>query len=162
MYEIDKYLGSKDYNRYSIGFTNKVTYAYSQPTDTSWKLYKYTSKDPNRSAGSVSTVPIGMSVTIIGESGDYYQIVSDMPINSSGYACYSWDATNTSNLSFIAYVKKSDITLLRNNLSSSGDTGEHDSYPSHADHSVYTVNQTSGVISKIASGTQINSFTGNF
>jgi len=163
MYEIDKYLGSKDYNRYSIGFTNKVTYAYSQPTDTSWKLYKYTSKDPNRSAGSVSTVPIGMSVTIIGESGDYYQIVSDMPINSSGYACYSWDATNTSNLSFIAYVKKSDITLLRNNLSSGGGTGGGTTVtPVALTSSVYTVNQTNGVISKIASGTQIENFVNNF
>ncbi|MFA0815749.1 MAG: dockerin type I domain-containing protein [Anaerofustis sp.] len=163
MYELDKYLGSKDYNCYSIGFTNKVTYAYSQPTDTSWKLYKYTSKDPSRSTGSYSTVPIGMSVTIIGESGDYYQIVSDMPVNSDGLAFFTFDKSNTSNLSYIAYVKKSDITLLRNNLSSGGGTGGGTTVtPVALTSSVYTVNQTNGVISKIASGTQINSFIGQF
>ena len=96
MFEIDAHLGFKDYDKYSLGITNKAAYAYAAPNDSSWKLYKYTSKDPNRDANIVSTVPVGMSVTITGESGDYYIIRSEMPINSEGRACYTWDTTNTS------------------------------------------------------------------
>lgn len=155
MYEIDKQLGLKDYNEYSIGFTNQLTNVYSQPNDSSWVLYKYTSKDPNRSAGSYSTVPIGMSVTIVGQTGDYYIIVSDMPINSDGYACYTWDKTNTANLSFTAYVKKSNITLMRNNI---GKTV----VPVDLTSTVYTVNQNAGVVSKISSGTQVESLIPQF
>ncbi len=161
MYDIDKQLGLKDYNEYSIGFTNQLTNVYSQPSDSSWVLYKYTSKDPSRSSGSYSTVPIGMSVTIVGQTGDYYIIVSDMPINSAGYACYTWDKTNTANLSFTAYVKKSNITLLRDNLASAPVVPDPVT-PVDLTSTTYTVNETNGVISKIASGTQIDSFVTQF
>ena len=152
MFEIDAHLGFKDYDKYSIGVTNKAAYAYAAPNDSSWKLYKYTSKDPNRDANIVSTVPVGMSVTITGETGNYYIIRSEMPINSEGRACYTWDTTNTSPVSFTAYIKKSDVTLVRDNLPKDVTLTS----------STYTINKTSSLITKIASGTSVETFVTKF
>ena len=109
MYAIDKYLGMKDYGRYSIGMTNKITYAYREADISSWKLYKYSCKDRNRKAGTLSSDPVGMMVTIIGEEGDFYKILSDMPVNKDGYACYTWEYDENYS---VAYVLKSDIDLV--------------------------------------------------
>ncbi len=160
MYAIDTALsasGNIDYNKYSIGFTNKITYAYAQPDDTSWKLYKYAAKDPNRPGNILSTGPIGISVTITGQTGDYYIIVSDMPINADGRACYTWDTTNTSPISFTAYVKKADITLMRDNLTVVTPPDD----PTLTS-SVYTITTASKTISKIPHSTAISDFTSGF
>lgn len=109
MYALDKYLGFKDYGLYSIGMTNKITYAYRNADTASWKLYKYSCKDRNRSGGKLSSDPVGMMVTIVGEEGDFYKILSDMPVNKDGYACYTWEYDR--NYSY-AYVLKSDIDLM--------------------------------------------------
>ncbi len=112
MYALDKYLGMRDYGNYSIGMTNKVTYAYREADTGSWKLYKYSCKDRSRSGGKLSSDPVGMMVTIIGEEGDFYKVLSDMPVNEDGYACYTWEYDR--NYSY-AYVLKSDIELIYDN-----------------------------------------------
>ncbi len=111
MYAIDKYLGFKDYGKYSIGMTNKITCAYRKADTSSWKLYKYSCKDRDRSGGKLSADPVGMMVTIVGEEGDFYKILSDMPVNKDGYACYTWEYDR--NYSY-AYVLKSDIDVIYN------------------------------------------------
>ncbi len=117
MYAIDKYLGFKDYGKYSIGKTNKITYAYREADKDSWKLYKYSCKDRNRGGGTLSNDPVGMMVTIVGEEGDFYKILSDMPVNKDGYACYTWEYDR--NYSY-AYVLKSDIDVISNTGTLSG------------------------------------------
>ncbi len=124
MYAIDKYLGFEDYGKYSIGMTNKITYAYREADTDSWKLYKYSCKDRNRKGGTLSSDPVGMTVTIVGEEGDFYKVLSDMPVNEDGYACYTWEYDR--NYSY-AYVLKSDIDLIYNAGSLSGPLPELES-----------------------------------
>ena len=109
-YGLDKYLGGSDYGRYTLGVTNKVTFAYSEPSTGSWKLYKYSSRDPNRSKNLLSNGPAGMNLVILGEEGDFYKIQSDIPVNGDKRGCNSWDysfATST------AYVLKEDVDIVR-------------------------------------------------
>jgi beta-N-acetylglucosaminidase len=150
MYILDSKLGMKDYDRYSIGFTNKATYVYSQPDASSNVLYKIASKSTNHA----SDYPVGMAVTILSQTGDYYQIISDMPLkaytNGTIYACNVW---NYDHAVSVAYVKKDSITLVRNNLA----TG-----PSGITSQVYTINNTTKYISKIARNTTIDTFKTGF
>lgn len=108
-YVLDKYLGSKDYGKYTIGVTNALTYAYSEPDSDSFKLYKYTSKDPGRDYGNYSYGPIGMPVIILGEEGDYYMIQAEMPMNSDKRSCNSWDYDFELSK---AYVLKDNIDVI--------------------------------------------------
>jgi beta-N-acetylglucosaminidase len=150
MYGIDSRLGMKDYDRYSIGITNKTTYAYAQPNTTSNVLYKIASKSTNHA----SDYPVGMAVTILSQTGDYYQIISDMPLKAytdgTIYACNVW---NYDHAVSVAYVKKDCITLVRNNLASgtSGVTSQ-----------VYTINNTTKFISKIPRNTTVATFKAGF
>ncbi|MBE6038038.1 MAG: hypothetical protein E7218_02385 [Anaerofustis stercorihominis] len=109
MYAIDKYLGLKDYGKYSIGMTKSATYAYAKPSTSSWKVYKYSCRDRNRKSGTVSKDPVGMMVTIVGEEGSFYKVLSEMPMDKNGLACYAWNYDH--DLSYV-YVKKSDIDLI--------------------------------------------------
>lgn len=104
-YLIDKYLGSKDYNKYSLAITNKATYAHLSANSTSWKLYQYTTKSTR---DKTTAGPTGMPVVILGSEGDYYKIQSDMPMKE-GLAYFSWEYDFNK---AIAYVKKSDVRLL--------------------------------------------------
>ncbi len=106
MYRLDKYLGFKDYKKYNLGETNKITEVYSGPDINSQKLYQLSHRRNN-------SYPVGMPVVIQGEQGSFYKIQSDMPVrfditgNTSGLSFYKWNYDlNTA----VAYVLKSDIT----------------------------------------------------
>jgi len=150
MYTIDSKLGMKDYDRYSIGLTNKTTYVYAQPNTSSNVLYKIASK----STSHASDYPVGMAVTILSQSGDYYQIISDMPLKAytggTIYACNVWTYDHAVS---IAYVKKDCITLVRDNLAagSSGITSQ-----------VYLINNTDKYISGIWLNSDVSAFKTGF
>jgi beta-N-acetylglucosaminidase len=150
MYKMDSNLGLKDYDRYSIGITNKTTYVYSLSSDSSNKLYKIASK----SASHASDYPVGMAVTILGESGAYYQIISDMPLKTytdgTVYACNVW---NYDHAVSVAYVRKDCITLVRNNLPAGS---------AAVTSPTYTIDNTSKYISKIATNTTVANFKVGF
>jgi beta-N-acetylglucosaminidase len=150
MYAIDSKLGMKDYDRYSIGLTNKATYAYSQPDATSNKLYKIASKSTNHT----SDYPVGMAVTILSQIGEYYQIISDMPLKAytdgTIYACNVWNYDHTAS---VAYVKKDCITLVRDNLTSE---------PSGITSQVFKIDNTLKYISKIKAKTTVANFKNGF
>ena len=106
-YLADKYLGSKDYNRYQIGITKVPAYAYVLPDENSWKLYQYTT---NSTRGKTTAGPLGMSVVILGTVGDFYMIQSEMPLKQErAYFAWKYDFDTS-----VAFVKKSDIQLLNN------------------------------------------------
>lgn len=104
-YLIDKYLGSKDYHKYTVGLTNKATYAYAKASTSSWKLYQYSCKSAR---GKSYAGPLKMPVVILGTSGAFYKIQSDMPIKNS-LAYFSWPYNFDTS---VAYVLKSDIDVL--------------------------------------------------
>ena len=94
-----KYYGLNDYNYYQLGITTKATSAYLNAS-TSKKIYDYPE--------------YGDQLLIVGESGNYYKVMSDMNINSSGSLVgsksdykknYNW------NTSYV-YVDKSAVKLI--------------------------------------------------
>lgn len=100
-YAIDKYLGKKDHKKYTLGVTNKNGVAvYKSPGNG--KLYNLSTQ--NASNGK------GIPVVILGTSGSYYKIQSDLPINGSSA---KYNITYYFNRS-VAYVKKGDITKVSN------------------------------------------------
>lgn len=109
MFRLDQYLGGKDYQAYSVGRTNQLTYAYAEPNTSSFKLYKYTGKDADRSRTSVCSGPIGMSMNILGEVGDFYAVCSEQPMNIDKLSYYAWDYD--ADIS-VAYVKKSCVDVI--------------------------------------------------
>jgi len=108
MYRLDKALGGKDYRTYTIGKLNWATKAYSLPSKASFPLYKYASKDPDRSGGLLSESPRGIYVTVIGEYGPFYQVVSEMPVSRNRRACNNWPYNRF--YSF-AFVPKVDVSI---------------------------------------------------
>ncbi|MDR2520181.1 MAG: glucosaminidase domain-containing protein [Eubacteriaceae bacterium] len=108
MYALDKWLGMKDYRRYTIGQLKRGAAAYAYPSKGSFALYKYTSKDPDRAGGLLSETPEDICVTVIGECGAYYQVLSEMPVSRNRRASNMW-AYNRS-YSF-AFVRKSDVSI---------------------------------------------------
>lgn len=100
-YYFDKYFGLNDYNYYQLGVVTKPTNAYLN-ANTSKKIYTYPEVEDQ--------------VVIVGESGNYYKVVSDMNIDSNGNLIgsksdytkpYNW------NTSYV-YVLKSDIRKINN------------------------------------------------
>ena len=98
-YYFDKYFGLNDYNYYQLGVVTKPTNAYFS-ANNSKVIYKYPEEEDQ--------------VVIVGESGSYYKVVSDMNIDANGNLVgsktdytkpYNWD-TN------YVYVLKSDIRLI--------------------------------------------------
>lgn len=98
-YYFDKYFGLNDYNYYQLGVVNKPTDAYYQ-ANSSKKIYTYPEVEDQ--------------VVIVGESGNYYKVVSDMNIDANGNLVgsktdytkpYNWDTS-------YVYVLKSDIKLI--------------------------------------------------
>ncbi|MDD6467443.1 MAG: glucosaminidase domain-containing protein, partial [Erysipelotrichaceae bacterium] len=102
-YAIDKYLGLKDYNHYVIGVTNKETvraYTNASTSKTAYILNGVSRKLKNN------------AVIIIGESGDFYQVMSDCSLSSAN----KWQSNDfTTEYDFennYAYIKKSDLTVI--------------------------------------------------
>jgi len=98
-YQFDKALGKKDYGRYTIGVSGTSTAVYTGSNGVV-SLYKLM----NGNSGSSLS---GLSVVILGTSGDYYKVQSDMPI-INGQANYAW----TYSFSHVGYVKKSEVTTV--------------------------------------------------
>lgn len=97
-YNFDKYYGLNDYNYYQLGIVTGPTNAYFS-ANTSKKIYEYPE--------------YGDQLVIVGQSGDYYKVMSDMNIDSSGnlvgsktdYQDYRWNSS-------YVYVKKADVELI--------------------------------------------------
>lgn len=98
-YFFDRYFGLNDYNYYQLGVVTKPTDAYYQ-ANNSKKIYTYPEVEDQ--------------VVIVGESGNYYKVVSDMNIDANGNLVgsktdynkpYNWDTS-------YVYVLKSDIKLI--------------------------------------------------
>lgn len=98
-YKMDKSLGSKDYRKYKVGVTNKSNVPVYK---TAGKTYLYNLSTYKSGAG----VP----VVILGTSGSYYMIQSEVPI-SGNVAKYSYTYYYDKS---IAYVKKSDLNIINN------------------------------------------------
>lgn len=120
-YTQDKNMGSKDYGRYTIGKTNTAAYVYQKASTSSKKLYRLGTKG--------GSSPVGMTVAVIGTSGNYYKVQTDMGI-VSGEANYKnkYNFTNS-----VGYIPKSQISIVRkgsNSLtSSSGSSAGSSSKP---------------------------------
>lgn len=111
-YEIDKYLGSKDYGRYTIALTTKTTMAYAKASTSSWTLYKYAGRNYR------GDQPTGMAMVILGESGNFYRVQAEMPVNSDQRACMVWSYNFSTS---VAYVPKSSVKIIRSSSQESLD-----------------------------------------
>ena len=98
-YAFDKHYGLNDYNYYQLGIINKPTGAYLN-ANTNKKIYTYPE--------------YGDQLLIVGESGNYYKVMSDMNIDSNGNIVgtksdykknYNWSTS-------YVYVSKNDVTLI--------------------------------------------------
>lgn len=154
-YVLDKYLGSKDYGKYTIGVTNTLTYVYSEPDTSSFKLYKYTSKDPDRDYGNYSSGPIGMPVIILGETDEFYLIQAEMPMNDDKRSCNSWDYNFELSK---AYVLKENIDIIY----TSGDVPVSPEDITNVESNMYQINASDKTVTDIYEKTSINAFTSNF
>ncbi len=155
MFEIDQLLGYKDYGKYTIGVTNTTAYAYSQPSTSSFALYKYSSRDPDRAAGSYSYSPVGMSVVVLGESGDYYKIISEVPVNSAGRSCNSWEYNHTTSY---AYILKSNVNIIYQ----AGTIPSEAETPTAATNSTYTMDAGNKIVSGMDIGLTVGAFKATF
>lgn len=102
-YAIDKYLGFKDYNYYTIGVTNKESVQAYNSASTSSKAYMY---------NGTNRVLKNNSVLIVGESGNYYKVMADGPLSSSNSWTSGGNTTQYDLENNYVYVKKSDITVV--------------------------------------------------
>lgn len=100
-YGLDSYYGLNDYNYYQLGVVTKPTNAYFN-TSASRVIYTYPEA--------------GDQLVIVGETGNYYKVMSDMNIDSNGNLVgsgsdytkpYNWNAN-------YVYVAKSDVKKINN------------------------------------------------
>lgn len=104
-YKADKEMGKKDYGRYTIGVTKTACYIYKSASTSSTKLYKLATK--------FTSTPVGMSVAIIGTSGNYYKVQTD-----AGMVNGDCNYANKYNFSSsVGYIPKSNITIIRKGTS---------------------------------------------
>lgn len=97
-YYFDRYFGLNDYNYYQLGVVTKPTNAYFY-ANTSKKIYEYPEEEDQ--------------VVIVGESGSYYKVMSDMNIDSNGNLVGSkYDYNKPYNWNSYVYVNKNDIRLI--------------------------------------------------
>lgn len=93
-YSFDKAKGLQDYNYYQLGIANKSFYTYSSPSTSSKQVYKYTE--------------YGDSIVIVGYKDGWYEIVSDLNIDSNYNEItsgdYNWNQT--------VWAQSSDVTLI--------------------------------------------------
>lgn len=100
-YTQDKNMGSKDYEKYTIGVTSKVTNVYQKPSLSSKVYYKLSNKQLSQ--------PIGMPVVILSEEGEFYKIQTDMGVVDGDVHFQNLYNYNDS----VAYVRKSDVSVVR-------------------------------------------------
>lgn len=99
-YCIDKFLGKKDYNNYSVGIANKGAILYKKTTGTS----SYYSFKGNKQSVNFYPVP----VVILKSYNSRYKVASDASITSSGVVNYKtiYNPTNSYGYVNISNVKK--------------------------------------------------------
>lgn len=105
-YTQDKNMGSKDYEKYTIGITNKTANVMEKPSSGSKVFYKLSNKNLNE--------PVGIPVVILGTSGDYYKVQSDMGVKSGNVHFENLYDHNGS----VGYIPKSSIDIVRKGKSS--------------------------------------------
>ena len=105
-YTQDKNMGSKDYEKYTIGITNKTANVMEKPSSGSKVFYKLSNKNLNE--------PVGIPVVILGTSGDYYKVQSDMGVKSGNVHFENLYDHNGS----VGYIPKSSIDIERKGKSS--------------------------------------------
>lgn len=106
MYRLDKYLGSKDNNRYQLAVSKTMVNAKSSPSSSASNYYKYAVKNFNKPQS-------GVPVLITGNSNGWYEIQSDMPVDNKKTApAHFYDLYNFS--SSKAYVSTGDYKLINN------------------------------------------------
>ncbi|MGI6537816.1 MAG: S-layer homology domain-containing protein [Caldicoprobacterales bacterium] len=103
MYRLDKFLGGKDKNKYLLAITNKITYAYKDKSTSSPAFYKYSNRRVN--------LPVGMPALILGGSGNWYELQSDMGIDSNRTTPARFDTIYNFSLSK-AYGYKNYFTII--------------------------------------------------
>lgn len=93
-YWFDKSKGLQDYNYYQLGIANRSFYTYSAPNYNSKQVYKYTE--------------YGDSIVIVGYKDGWYEIVSDLNIDSNYNEItsgeYNWNQT--------VWAPASEVTLI--------------------------------------------------
>ncbi|MCL2014542.1 MAG: glucosaminidase domain-containing protein, partial [Oscillospiraceae bacterium] len=71
-YLADKFLGGRDYGRYTIAVTKRPADVFVSGKTSSWKLYNISTRD--------SKEPAGLPILILRENGSFYRVQSDMPV----------------------------------------------------------------------------------
>ncbi|MDO4996935.1 MAG: DUF5011 domain-containing protein [Bacilli bacterium] len=93
-YWFDKSKGLQDYNYYQLGIANRSFYTYSAPNYNSKQVYRYTE--------------YGDSIVIVGYKDGWYEIVSDLNIDSNYNEItsgdYNWNQT--------VWAPASEVTLI--------------------------------------------------
>ncbi|MCR2033643.1 glucosaminidase domain-containing protein [Anaerofustis stercorihominis] len=100
-YTQDKNMGSRDYGVYTIGKTKTAAYIYKKASTSGGSFHRLGTKG--------SSAPAGMTVAIIGTSGNYYKVQTDMGVvkNSANYK-NKYDFASS-----VGYVQKSQVTVIR-------------------------------------------------
>lgn len=95
-YAFDRAKGLQDYNYYQLGIANSSFYTYSAPSTSAKAVYKYTE--------------YGDSIVIVGYKDGWYEIVSDLNIDSNYNEItsgdYNWNQT--------VWAHSSNVTLINN------------------------------------------------
>ena len=93
-YWFDKSKGLQDYNYYQLGIANRSFYTYSAPNYNAKQVYKYTE--------------YGDSIVIVGYKDGWYEIVSDLNLDSNYNEItsgdYNWNQT--------VWAPSSEVTLI--------------------------------------------------
>lgn len=103
-YRMDKALGLKDFNKYTLALTYQPTNVYSQPKSSSSVLYTLSNKS--------KTFPKEITTLLRGESGDFYEIQADIPIING-------NAVNTDDYNFAhskGYIFKNSVMRINETL----------------------------------------------
>ena len=100
-YQQDKLMGSKDYGKYTIGISKESCYVYQKPSTSSKAFYKLATKTLSE--------PKGIPVVILGTSGDFYKVQTEMGVK--GNICtysYEYDYSKS-----VGYIPKKYISIVR-------------------------------------------------
>ncbi|WP_193708449.1 N-acetylglucosaminidase [Alkalibaculum sporogenes] len=103
IYRMDKFLGNKDDNKYQLAISNKMTFAKDQPNASGKNYYKYAVKN--------FSLPVGIPILVVKNNNGWYEIQSDMGIDSVGTTPASYKTLYDFNVSK-AYVSTSDFDLI--------------------------------------------------
>ena len=106
-YQQDKLMASNDYEKYTIGVSTSTCYVYQNPSTSSKAFYKLATKSLSE--------PTGIPLVIIGSSGDFYKVQTEMGVigNICTYS-YEYDYTKS-----VGYIPKKYVKIVRQGKTSS-------------------------------------------